>query len=182
MKVTPIFIEGKTVNLSPVDAEHLDLYIKWENSEEIRKFARNVHPLTLEECKQRYFEEKQDYPDRIIFEIWYKPENKPIGKAEFHRIRWIDRKGEIGLVIGEKEYWGRNLATEAATLLIKYGFEELNFHKITAMIFSPNIGSWRCAEKLGLHKEATLIKNGYVDGEYRDDYIYCIFKNEWFSR
>ena len=70
---------------------------------------------------------------------------------------------------------------EAGKLLVSYCFKELNLKKIFTAIFSPNIDSWRCVEKVGMTREATLKNHAYIDGAYVDDYKYCIFKEDWFK-
>ena len=140
---------------------------------------RNVVPITAAEEKLIF--KHVELIERIIFEIWHKEDKKPIGFAELNDINWIYRRAEVGLMIGEPEYWNRGLATEAGKLLVNYGFKELNLNKIITAIFSPNIGSWHCIEKIGMTREATLKKHAYIDGVYVDDYKYCIFKEEWFK-
>ena len=81
--------------------------------------------------------------------------------------------------IGEVEYWGRNIITEAGKLLIKYGFMELNFHKLYSGVFTPNTRSLRAAEKLGFKEEAVLKEDVYVDGAYVDTHIFALLKKDW---
>lgn len=176
------FIEGENVNLLPLNSEHIKLYVKWENNPNVRRYSRNTFPMTVEEYKKRFKPEKTSAKTRILFEIWHKKDKKPIGFAEIHDISWLDRRALIGLLIGETEYWGQNLATEAGKLLIAYGFKELNLNKIYTAIFSPNIASWRCAEKIGMTREAVLKDHIYIDGKYYDDFKYCIFREQWLKQ
>jgi ribosomal-protein-alanine N-acetyltransferase len=53
-------------------------------------------------------------------------------------------------------YWGRGLATEAAEISIKLGFEEFNFTRIIAVINPQNVASIRVAEKVGLSYEREI--------------------------
>ena len=176
------FIEGENVNLLPLNLEHIKLYVKWENNPKVRKFSRNAFPVTIEEYKKRLKPEETNSRTRVLFEIWHKKDKKPIGFAEIHDISWHDRRALIGLLIGETEYWGHNLATEAGKMLIEYGFKELNLNKLYTAIFSPNIASWRCAEKIGMTREAVLKDHVYIDGKYYDDFKYAIFRNQWLNQ
>jgi RimJ/RimL family protein N-acetyltransferase len=80
--------------------------------------------------------------------------------------------------IGELDYWGQNIAPEVSKLLINYGFEELNFHKIYTSIFSPDKRSLRVAEKIGFKHEGTLKEQIYIDGEFVNELRFAIFQNE----
>jgi len=85
----------------------------------------------------------------------------------------------MGLMIGEPDYWGHHIGTEATRLLINYAFNELNLNKLYGEIFSPNTGSIRCAENNGFTREAILKNDVYIDGEYKDTHIYSLLREEW---
>ena len=173
------FIEGKNIDLVPYNMEHLELYVKWVNDLKVRLYSRNMIPKTVEEYKKRIESSNERYPTDIGFEIFHKKDKKPIGTCGIFRINWIDRKAFVGLSIGEPDYWGQNLATEATSLIVKYAFEELNLRKLMAHINAPNIGSWRCAEKNGFIRIGILEKDTYVNGEYIDTYIYSLAREKW---
>lgn len=66
---------------------------------------------------------------------------------------------EIGWRLA-KESWGKGLATEAASAVLKHGFETLGFHRIVATVQSANRASIRVVEKLGMKLEATFLRDG----------------------
>ena len=178
----PSFLKGKQVSLVPVNMEHLDLYIKWMNNPDVRKYARNVLPITIEEMKKYFKAMEQGIKTEIHFEIVHNENHKPVGDCSFFRINWVDGVAHIGLSIGEKEYWGQGNATEAIGLMINYGFAELNLHKIYAFIFAPNKASYRTVEKNGFTREAILKKDIHIDGVYEDTYYYSILKEDWLKQ
>lgn len=177
-KVVP-FLEGKNINLCPTNLEHINLYTKWGNDPDVRRYSRNVIPWRLEEVKKWNESQERSVKKEIAFEIWHKKDNKPIGTAGFSNINWFNRNANIFATIGEPDYWGQDFGTEVSKLLVDYGFEELNFHKIYAGIYSPNKRSLRAAEKIGLKYEATLKEQIYIDGEYVDEVKFAIFKEDW---
>lgn len=176
------FIEGTTINLVPLNSNHAKIYNKWKNNAKVRRLARFAMPSMLEAEKKLLDSVEERQKEESFFEIWHKKDKRPIGIAGLHDISWLDKRGEIGLIIGEPEYWGKNIATETANLILKYGFDELNFHKIISDTVAPNRGSWSVSEKIGMKREAVLIQHEYVDGEYVDVYIYGIFKTDWLNR
>ena len=128
----------------------------------------------------KFFEKKQPNPPNELFlNIWHKKDKKLIGYIGFNHIQWANAVADIGLMIGEKEYWGKDIGTEAIALLLEYGFNELNLFKITGSMFHINVGSWRVAEKVGMEREIVLKKQAYVSGQYVDEFQYCMFKDEW---
>ena len=177
------FIVGENVDLAPTNLEHLDLYVKWVNDPKVRRYSRNMLPHSPEEIKKWYEPGEQHHlPEWVTFEIWHKKDNVPIGTCGFGRIEWVDRNANIYLAIGEPKYWNKGIATEVSNLLINYGFKELNFVKIYAGIFEPNVGSWSVAEKDGFILEGIKKKSIYVDGKYVDERKYRILREDWFSK
>jgi RimJ/RimL family protein N-acetyltransferase len=129
--------------------------------------------------KKRSERTEEGMKQYISFEVWHKKDSKPIGVGGFSRINWINRNTNIYLNIGDKNYWGKNLATEIVKLMLRYAFEELNFHKVYSGVFTPNIASWSVAEKVGFKHEGTLKHEVYLDGKYFDAKMYGILKREW---
>ncbi len=70
-----------------------------------------------------------------------------------------DQGAEIGWRLA-KAYWGRGLATEAARVVLKHGFETLGFQHIIATVQSSNRASIRVVEKLGMHAEGCFSRHG----------------------
>ncbi len=174
------FIEGETIDLVAGNSKWVQLSCKWQNDPKVRHYARNVWPHTIEDVK-KWFEPSPDRHTRefVVFTIYHKRDKRPIGIVGFGNINWVSRNANIFAKIGEPEYWGKGIAVEANKLLIKYGFAELNFHKIYAGVFTPNKRSLRAAEKLGFEKEAVLKEEAYVDGTYHDVHKFALFKRDW---
>ncbi|MFX1309674.1 MAG: GNAT family N-acetyltransferase [Promethearchaeota archaeon] len=179
-RATP-FLEGKIINLCPLNLEHADLYTKWINDPDVRKYSRNTIPWSIDEVKKWSEPEKERVKKEVVFEIWHRKDEKPIGTAGLGEINWLNRKANLFTVIGEPDYWGQDIGQEVGKLLVDYGFEELNFHKIYAGIYTPNKRSLRTAEKIGFQYEATLKEEIYVDGEYVDIVKFAIFKRDWLN-
>jgi ribosomal-protein-alanine N-acetyltransferase len=177
---SPAFVQGDRIDLVPMNLDHIALYSVWWNNAAVRRYGRSVFPETTEEIKKEFTMDTSKR-EEVFFEIWLKAEKRPVGSVGFHHIHWANRNAMIGLSIGEESSWGKGYATEAVRLLLQYGFEELNFHKISAHIFSPNIGSWKAAEKAGMTREAVFREEMFIDGQYADDFIYCIFDRDYFS-
>ena len=181
--IIPTFIEGETIDLVPLNVENIKLYAKWENNPKVRIYARNIIPRTIEDMK-KYLEPSERQSRRspkneVSFEIWHKKDKKIIGFGEVSDINWYNQQAYLGLLIGEPDYWGQKIGEEATRLLVEYAFNELNIFKLKASILVVNKGSWRCAEKNGFTRVATFKKDMYVNGEYLDNYVYSLLKEDW---
>ncbi|MCP4143768.1 MAG: GNAT family N-acetyltransferase [bacterium] len=74
--------------------------------------------------------------------------------------------------------WGKGFATEAAQLLVDYGFNTLGLHRIWAKCDTENIPSIRVLEKIGMIQEGCLKHDCQIRGEWRDNALFAILKEE----
>jgi RimJ/RimL family protein N-acetyltransferase len=90
-------------------------------------------------------------------------------------------QAEIGYVFNPAHH-GRGYATEAAQALLRLGFESLGMHRIAARCDARNTASARVMERAGMRREAHLVQNQYLKGEWTDELIYAILRSEWAAR
>ena len=88
------------------------------------------------------------------------------------------RQGEIGFVF-HPDYHGKGYALEASRVVLRLGFEELGLHRIVGRCDARNTASSGLLARLGLRREAHLIQNEWVKGEWTDDLIYAMLASEW---
>lgn len=72
-------------------------------------------------------------------------------------------------------YWNRGLATEAATAMMRYGFEELSFERVEASTDAANVASWKVMERAGM----SFWKREHTNGL---DTVYYAISREAFSQ
>jgi len=94
-----------------------------------------------------------------------------IGNIKLDNINWYHRCGDIGLIIGRKEYYGKGIATESINLVTKYAFEQLGLNRIECGIYSLNIGSVRAFQKAGYEIYATVPRSSMFEGDFIDTYL-----------
>ena len=86
--------------------------------------------------------------------------------------------GEIGYVFNPS-LGGRGYATEAVTMMLRLGFEELGMHRIIARIDERNDPSVRLARRVGMRQEARLVENEFFKGEWSTELDFAILAAEW---
>jgi [ribosomal protein S5]-alanine N-acetyltransferase len=97
------------------------------------------------------------------------------------RINPEHRHAEIGYWIG-RPYWGHGYASEAATVVVGYGFEQLGLNRIFAKHFATNPASGRVMQKIGMRYEGRNRGHILKWGEFLDDEVYGVLADEWASR
>ncbi len=96
-------------------------------------------------------------------------------------LHWASREnglGEIGFVL-HPDHHGNGYATEAARPLLEFGFADVGLHRIIGRLEARNAASARVLEKLGMRREALLIENEWVKGEWQSEVDYAMLEREW---
>jgi RimJ/RimL family protein N-acetyltransferase len=99
-------------------------------------------------------------------------------------LQWLSRRhrqGEIGFVF-HPGYQGRGLATEAAEVMLRLGFEGLGLHRVIGRCDALNLASARLMERLGMRREAHLVHNEIFKGSWGDELVYAMLEDEWRAR
>lgn len=153
-------------NLEPADATAR--YVGWLNDPEITRFLEvRFHTHTIESTAD-FIRGVNASPDTILFGLFVDGGRRHIGNIKLGPINPHHRRADIGLMIGDREEWGKGYATEAISMVTAFGFQELGLTKITAGCYAANRGSLKAFEKAGFLMEACL-PNHWITQEGPDD-------------
>jgi len=119
-----------------------------------------------------------DEDDWISTAVCLRETGELVGDTMLHWVSREHRVGEIGFMF-HPDHHGRGYATESALPLMDFGFEVCGFHRIIGRLEARNGASARVLEKLGMRREALLIENELVKGEWQSEIDYAILEREW---
>jgi len=175
---------GEKVVLRPVRRSDIEDSLKWFNDPEVTQYLSMYLPMT-EMAEEKFIESlgstEAGKDAMFCIEAVENNGNKPIGTVGLDNINSKDHHAEFGIAIGEKDYWSKGYGTEAARLIIRYGFEQLNLHRINSYAFSFNERSIRLHKKVGFTEEGRLRESIYKDGSYHDHVIFGLLRKEWLA-
>ena len=140
---------GTKCYLSPCSQEDAQLWTKWDNDLEI------AIPLGDEAYTVFSLEKMQNIVNDVskqqsqVFSIVDLETDSSIGRCMLFNLDRVNRQAALGIVIGEKEYWGKGFGQDAAKLLLDYGFNLLNLNNIMLGTYSFNERAQACFRKLG---------------------------------
>lgn len=103
-----------------------------------------------------YVKYLNDSENNILLGIFSNEDGLHIGNIKLGSIDFRHSRGDIGFLIGEKNFWGKGYASEAISLLAKYAHSSLMLHKITAGCYEENIASEKALIRAGFKLEAVL--------------------------
>lgn len=103
----------------------------------------------------------------------------PIGLLSLQNISWRNRSCNIDLYIGNKAWRTRLVTAVSIYRAFEYCFDELNLHRVGAIVYAFNTASWRILEKTGAVRELTLREHVLRDGQLHDMYGYGLLRPEF---
>lgn len=116
----------------------------------------------------------------LILLIEKLPEKTPVGQIHI-QLNWEKtREWEIGYTL-HPDYWGSGYATEAAKLLLRHTFVNLNAHKVMAFCNADNKKSAYVMERIGMKREGIAREARLLRNKWFDEYTYSILDREYFN-
>lgn len=174
---------GERVMLRDYRKEDLPAIRSWVNDSEITKYLSNVflYPHTQTQTENFLNSNLEGRGDYKGFIIAHKDTQEYIGQLDLIKIDWINRKGLIGIVIGNKESLGKGYGTEALRLVLDLAFNKLNLHKMELEVRAFNERAIKCYKKCGFIEEGRIREDFYADGEYTDTIYMGVLKEEYLN-
>lgn len=141
-------IYGDRIDLKILEEEDAsEEYCGWLNDAEVTKYLE-TKKATLSEI-QKYIHDKLESEKSLFFGIFWKENNQLIGTIKLEPIDFEQGFATMGIMIGNKNYWGRGIATEALRMITEYVFKELGLPEVNLGVVSENKAAIRAYEKCG---------------------------------
>ena len=151
--------------------------VKYANNKKISKRLKDSfpHPYTEENAEEWLGLACNQNPE-LNFAI--ADENELIGAIGLMLQEDVNRfSAEIGYWIGES-FWGKGVAVSALIAMTDYAFKHFKFNRLFASVFEGNDASMKVLEKAGYKMEGKFRNAVYKDGDFLDQYIFSILKEE----
>jgi RimJ/RimL family protein N-acetyltransferase len=128
-----------------------------------------AHCIRIENADDRW-----DYGITIAGEL--------IGEVVLNNLDWPNKSASLRIAIWTPSQRNKGYGTEAAALLIDYGFNTLHLNRIELEVYAFNPQARRIYEKLGFRLEGTRREALIWEGEKVDAHIMSILRIEHASR
>lgn len=154
----PGVLHGRRVTLRPYNApfseDELRRLYRWGRDDEVLRWSGGT-PLhmTYNEFKAAFPREQYRRDQRVY--VILTETSAMIGRLGIFDIDYLNREATLGVVLGEKDYWGSGYGTEAIQTLLSQLFFGENFKQINLYTYSDNHRAQRSFAKLGFHHTGT---------------------------
>ncbi len=145
-------------------------YLTWNSHKSEKETERYIKLLGKKYDKGAFWD----------FGLEHKQTKKFIGTCGFTSFDQDANSAEIGYVLSP-DFWGRGLAVEACTAVLKFGFAVFDVDRICARYIDGNDSSRRVMEKLGMSYVTTYKNSYYIKNEYKTVIEYAVTKKEFFA-
>jgi RimJ/RimL family protein N-acetyltransferase len=174
-------LESERLVLRPLTVADAPTLARLAGRREIADTTLSIpHPYS-EQLAQEWIQkhaERENPPKQIVFAIALKANGQVIGTMGLRDIDYDHCQAELGFWVGI-EWWGSGFATEAARIVVRYGFNELKLNRIHAHHMVRNPASGRVLEKVGMKREGLLRQKVRKWGVFEDIVALAIIREDW---
>lgn len=173
-------IEGKIVGLRALEKEDLILLRDWRNTPSFRRNFREHRELNMAN-QENWFARVNTNPNDFMFIIERLSDGQPLGACGLLYTNWIIRSADFSFYIGNERSYidDHGYATEAAKLLINYGFHNLNLNKIWMELYEYDTKKIDFFTKVfKFNKDGILRENCFEEGRYWNSGVYSLLSRE----
>ena len=149
------------------ESDVTERYVQWLNDPETNSFLESRFSVWTMEKLISYMKQRNSKTE-YFFAICMRDNNTHVGNIKLGSIDWNHLCSNIGLMIGDKSYWGRGLGTEALRLVTDFAFMKIQLKKLLAGVYINNVASINAFEKCGYSREGYLKEHSYSDGKRVD--------------
>lgn len=175
-----ITLTSERLVLKPHRPENLERLHAWKNDREINAMSADSVEPSSEEKSRKTLERWMQHSDDIIhLAIHLAGSDELIGFLHIALIEHELRRCKIGIVIGEKQHWGKGYGSEALRRAVDYCFTDLDMNRIGAETYASNPRSVGMLEGAGFVREGVLRESVYKDQGFVDEYQYGLLRRDW---
>lgn len=169
---TSDFIELFVLQPSDVSSS----YVSWLNNSVVNCYLESRFSTHTIESTRTFVEQCLIDPTTLFLGIRsLKFGHKHIGNIKLSPIDQDHKRGEVGILIGETEVWGKGIASQAISMLIEIAKKELGLRKLTAGCYASNLGSQKAFLKAGFHIECKRKAHVLLNGQPEDVFLMAYF-------
>jgi tRNA (guanine37-N1)-methyltransferase len=154
----------------------ITLWYEWFNDPEVCKFLR------LENCSWQdevdYYNFQHYNLSLLVLAIIDKKSKKNIGNISLEIVAEQPHIAQLGLVLGDKNFWQKGVGTAVTREAVQIAFADLGVEKIQLDVFTQNIAAQKVYEKCGFTKIGISRKFYEKNGKFFDVFLYELVKDE----
>lgn len=181
---TPLFT-GERIRLASIDHEKdAEIESRWTHDPAFMRmmYTEPMRPFSVFRVKKKYeaIEKNNDgLQNRFHYQIRARDDGRLLGFGELMRINWPHATGQIQIGIGSPGDWRKGYGREALSLLLRFAFNEINLHSLSANIPAYNLPAQALFAQAGFKPDVCRREALARDGKRWNMYIFGVLADEW---
>lgn len=176
-----IFLKGKYVLLKVLSQDDIfnSNWYGWFNDGELCKTLQKHYYPSSKESQIKFLETQiNDSGDKIQLGICLSTGGPIIGIVSLNSIDLINRKAEISILVGERQFQKFAIFSEAISLILMHAFNSLNLNRIYGGSLSKELVEMMC-RLFSFREEGIRRDDVFKEGKYRDIYCFGLLRKEY---
>lgn len=152
-------------------------YLTWMNDSQVNQYLEtrwSEHDL---EGIRSFVEAKLNSENEFLLGIFWN--DCHVGNIKLGPVRVPHMRCDISYFIGDKEVWGKGVASHAIGLALEMAFETLGMEKVCAGCYATNQASIRVLARNGFRQEGHRSSHVVLDGKREDVFEFGLLKSDW---
>lgn len=173
-------IKGNKTYLRAIEEGDLRTLLEWRNKPHFRKFFREYRELSWDQ-QQSWYKNIVLKDERVrMFSIVRTSDDELLGACGLCYIDQVNRNADFSIYIGKDDLYIDDVyAIDAAKILLAYGFDELNLHRVWAEIYSIDEPKINFFDKLRFTSEGLHRETHWTDGKWVDSIFYGMLHDDY---
>lgn len=173
-------LRAERVYLRSAERGDISRFVRWLSDGDVMRNLALRTPLSMP-LEEAWFDRMLEAQGKTgyHFVICLLGDGRPIGTTGLHDLDWENGSAAFGIVIGEKDEWGKGYATEALDAICDFAFGELRMERVWLHVYSENTRGIRAYERAGFRNEGTHRRARYQRGEHQDVLVMALLREEW---
>src|SRR5262245_37505986 len=158
-----------SVELFLLEPDHASSdYVRWLNDPAVNRFLESRFVMQTLDSVRSFIAVQLEHPQALFLGIRSLALGRHVGNIKLAPIDPRHGLGEVGIMIGDREAWGRGVGSQAIACLAAIAAHELGLRKLTAGCYASNAGSERAFVKAGFEVEGRRAGHYLLDGRPED--------------
>lgn len=169
-------LAGKDVELRPFTADHIcEDYLNWLNDSVVVRFS-NQRFKTHDQASSLAYLRSFDGGNNLFLAVHLKQSGLFVGTMTAY-FSLPHKTADIGIMIGNKGYWGRGVGSDAWKTLMAYLLQFDCVRKVTGGTLRCNSGMVNIMLKAGMQPDGVRVAQELVENIPQDILYFARFKN-----
>ncbi len=177
--IRDLFLEGERLFLRAIEPDDAPMLAASNNDPQVRHSFFTHTPVSIERQREVIAGLYKPGSDYIPFAVCRKSDRGAVGVTAYHRVDLVSRAAVYSICLADPESWGQGYARETTGLMLHYGFDVLNLHRVQLHVWEGNAAGIGCYERAGFRREGLLREAMKHNGEYCNFLVMGILEEEW---